>query len=232
MFNEEKWMMFQDCPIPEHQLVLAQDWCNQYAMAVANPDDYKEETGQAFDVDTIIMGHVATITEWAMELSQLVPGTPMSDEELTRQMERVLMFGQNIWLFTIWYGRNNCNIGHFNENGYLLGVDALASDIGDQRMGTCLHNAAINVIASMTGALIEYMSKPENNPTYVQGPDEETISKIMENLSLADESVITEFLSTFRELGTFKMDPSEYLTDKEKELHAKMVGLYRKIMGE
>lgn len=232
MAQDDRWTIFPDCPVSDEYVILAHDWCSQYSEAVHNPDAYKEEIGQEFDSNCVVVGHVATITEWAMNMSGLIPGSPLTKEALTQKMERVLMFGQNVWMYTIYCLANEYNIHHLNENGYLLGVIALADDITQTQLGECLREAAINLITSMAGAMIEHLSKPENNPTYIQGPDEETIRKIMENLSSTDESTIVDFLNTFKEIGTFRMDPSEYKTDKDRELHTKMIALYRKIMGE
>lgn len=231
--DEPVWMIFPDYPIPEQYLNQAVEWADEYAAAAKDPESYKRHTGNDFDPDDLIMGYASAVTEMGSQLNANNPNDHYeTSEECVSALEHVMMYGQNIWLYTLTYIRNTYNIDHFNECGYLLCMSTIGYNMGEDKIGKYLYEASANVLTGIWEALVEYSSDPKNGPFVTVEPDEESISRIVKSLEGADEQLIGEFMKTFQKLGTFKSDPSEYQTDEERELYNKMISIYRKMLGE
>lgn len=227
--NSLEWMIFPDFPIPEQYLELANSWVDQYTDAATHPDEYEQSEGVKFDPNGIIIGYVADIIEWA----STIRAAAGPSKNVTESVERILQYGQNIWMYTMWRSFQTGSVVPINGSGFLLGAQALASTIDNKEIAELFSTAATTLLSAITGKLLEYSEKPENNPMLTKLPDEEEILRQLEKLRDAgDSEVLTEFFQTFQQLGSFKRDPEEYETDEERQLYYKLLGLYYKVMGK
>ncbi len=227
--NTPQWMIFPDFPIPDQYLEMVKDWVSQYTDAAERPDAYEAEVGVKFDPNGVIIGYVATVIEWASTIRAAAGPSANVDESA----KRILQYGQNLWMYTMWYSSQTGAVVPINGNGFLLGVGALAQTIDQKEIAEVLSTTATNLLSAIIGKLIEYAEAPENNPILAELPDEAEILKQIQYLqNKGDTEILAEFFQTFQDLGTFKRDPSEYKTDEERQLYYKLLGLYYKVMGK
>ena len=220
--------MFTGYDIGDYQS-WAEEWATQFQAALNNPDYYQKETGVSFDehCDDILVSFISDCCERGEDIAVRMHPTPKFSNDYSRLIiHDAVRYGHNMWEAAI----SKCDA--LSESAFLVNMEAIAMDMSNSQdsskiIGELLSEELTKAVVELGDKLFE--DEIALDPTACEIPKQEDIQKALEH---CDENLMKEFFETFKELKTFKADMSQYETDRERELHTKLMALYQEIMKQ